>query len=319
MRILITGVAGFIGFSLAKKLLQDKKNKVLGIDNLNDYYSVDLKKKRLAILKEEKNFSFKKLDILDINKINKFVKKDIDAVVHLAAQTGVRYSTSHPEKYIDNNIIGFLSMYKFLKKYKIKKFFFASSSSVYGDNIRFPLKESAALNPKNIYGFSKLTNETNSGFLCNLINTKFIGLRFFTVFGPWGRPDMLIFKTLKTFFKKNIFFLNNNGNHYRDFTYIEDVVNILVELIKKNNLKKFDIFNICSNKPIKIKNIINVIKKRFNSVEIINSKRNNAEVYKTHGDNSKILKIVNFNKFTNFNFALKETVNWYIKNQIYKY
>ena len=195
MKIIITGVAGFIGFNLAKKLLQ-KKNTIYGIDNLDNYYSVSYKKKRLKELKKFKNFYFKKIDIIKINKKH-FKNIKIDTVVHLAAQAGVRYSFNRPAKYIDTNIIGFLNLIKFSNQKKIKKILYASSSSVYGDSINFPLKESENLNPKNIYGISKKINEKTAELYSKIYKMNFIGLRFFTVFGEWGRPDMFMMKYLK--------------------------------------------------------------------------------------------------------------------------
>jgi len=235
MKILITGSAGFIGYHLAEKLLKNKKNKIVGIDNLNNYYDVKIKKKRNNILKKNKNFIFNKLDIVESHKIEKLFKKyKFDFVFHLAAQAGVRYSIDFPRKYIDSNVVGFFNIIENSKKYQVKRLFYASSSSVYGENKNFPLKENEKIYPKNIYGLSKKVNEEISYIFNKFYNLKLTGLRFFTVYGEWGRPDMMIVKFISSFFNKSTFKLYNFGNHTRDFTYVGDVVEILSQLLKKN-------------------------------------------------------------------------------------
>ena len=225
MNILITGCAGFIGYSFAAKILKTNKNiKVIGIDNLNNFYSIKLKKKRLLEVKNFKNFKFYKVDLLNKKSLDNIFKKNkIDIIFNFAAQAGVRYVSSHPEKFIDSNIYGFHNLIEVSKKYKISKFFYASSSSVYGDKNIYPVSEDDKLYPKNIYGLSKKMNEEYADMLLDN-KTKYIGLRFFTVFGEWGRPDMLILKFLDYAKKNKKFLLNNSGNHWRDFTYIDDVV-----------------------------------------------------------------------------------------------
>ena len=195
MRIIITGVAGFIGFSLAYKLLE-QNHKILGIDNLDDYYSVSYKKKRLLQLKKFKNFFLIKKNINKIKKID-FKNQKIDMIFHLAAQAGVRYSFIKPKKYIETNMFGFLNILDLAKKLSVKKILYASSSSVYGDSKKFPLKENVNLKPKNIYAISKQLNEKNAELYSNLDSLNLIGLRFFTVFGEWGRPDMFMMKLFK--------------------------------------------------------------------------------------------------------------------------
>lgn len=322
MNILITGSSGFIGFSLAKQLLKNKKNKVIGIDNLDSYYSLKLKKKRNKILKKNKNFIFKKIDLIDFKKIEKFLSnKKFDVIYHLAAQAGVRYTISNPNKYFSCNIIGHLNMLGILTRLKPKKFFFASSSSIYGDQKSYPLKENSKVFPKNIYGFSKYTNEIFSEFFSKNNKTKFIGLRFFTVFGEWGRPDMLIFKLLNHSLNKKKFILNDNGQHYRDFTYIDDVTKILIKLNKINYSKNFNVFNICSNNPKKVIKIVNYIKTKIGKINIKNKSSKilkKIEVFKTHGDNKKIKKLIKNFKFTKFEIALENSINWYLKHKIHK-
>lgn len=323
MKILITGVAGFIGFSLSRKLLMNKNYEIIGIDNLDSYYSVKLKKLRLKELKKNKNFHFVKIDITNKKKLFNFFKnKKIDLIYHFAAQAGVRFSVSDPDKYFFNNIIAYLNMLEIVEKLKPKKFFFASSSSIYGDQSqkKYPLKENIKLNPKNIYGFSKYMNEIFSKYFSKKLKTKFIGLRFFTVFGEWGRPDMLIFKILNSALNKKLFFLNDNGNHYRDFTYIEDLVNMLLKLKKIKYKKNYQEYNLCSNRPIQVKKVISIIKTRVEKIKIKNISPKilkKIEVIKTHGSNKKILSIIKKYKFSNFDSALKKTVDWYLKNKIH--
>ena len=317
MQIFITGVAGFIGFSLANSFL-NKGHRVYGIDNLDQYYSIKIKKKRLNILKKYKNFVFNKVDILNYAKLfNTINNKKIDVIIHLAAQTGVRYSIINPNKYLDVNISGFMNLIKAIKNKKIKKFIYASSSSVYGDSKKFPLKENDNLNPKNIYGLSKKINEEIANLKQYNFKINFIGLRFFTIFGEWGRPDMFMFKLFKAFFLKKTFYLNNYGNHIRDFTYIGDVKKIVEKLINKK-ISGHHIFNVCSNKP---QNILKIVQKftKYNKTKVEMISINKADVLKTHGNNYKIKKFIKYKKFSNFDLLFTKTFEWYKKNKIYKF
>ena len=312
MNILIIGCAGFIGFSLARNLLKKKNTVVFGIDNLNKYYSLKLKIKRLSILKKEKNFQFYRIDLTNKEKLLKFFKTNkIDIIYNLAAQAGVRYVKTHPEKFIESNIFGFHNLVDVSKNFKISKFFYASSSSIYGDKNKYPVDEKSNLDPKNIYGLSKKINEEYIKINSNK-KTKYVGLRFFTVYGEWGRPDMLIIKFLDYAKKNKTFFLNNGGKHWRDFTYIEDVVNILENLLNKK-INSNTVFNICSNKPIYIKKLINYLSKKINFYKIKNIKKNELEVFKTHGQNAKILKITKYKTFSDFYLSVDKTIDWFKK------
>ena len=314
--ILVTGAAGFIGYSLCKKLLENKNYLITGLDNLNSYYSVKLKKERLKNLKNMKNFQFFKLDLLEKEKLNNlFKKKKFELVYNFAAQAGVRYSYENPESYCNSNIIGFNNILKLVKKFKIKQFFFASSSSIYGDIGPFPKKENSKLNTLNIYSLSKLANEITAKSFSSKMKTQITGLRFFSIYGEWGRPDMLILKYLLAAKKKNSFELLNYGNHYRDFTYIDDAVKICISLQKKKMKKKFDIFNICSSKPILITKVLEEINKYSKKPLIIKKPRDSADVYKTYGDNKKIRNFLkNKIKFTSNKQGVKNTCNWFLKN-----
>jgi len=318
MKILITGVAGFIGFNFAKNLLEKKQYNIIGLDNLNDYYDVNLKKKRINQLIKSKKFRFYKINIKDRLKINKIFKYNkIDFVFHFAAQAGVRYSIDHPRKYIESNIIGFYNLIENIRNYKIKRLFYASSSSVYGENKNFPLNEKENIFPKNIYGLSKKVNEEIGLIFNKYYKVKLIGLRFFTIYGEWGRPDMMMIKFIDSYYKKKIFNLNNYGNHVRDFTYIGDVVTILNQLLKnQNKIKDFEIFNICSNNPVNLKQIISFMKKNNITPKIKKVSLQKADILKTHGDNSKLLKYIKSTKFSNWKESLKKTIVWYQKNMI---
>ena len=315
MNILITGVAGFIGFSVAKHFL-DKNYYVYGVDNLDNYYSILLKKKRLKILKNFKKFKFKKIDLKENSKLKKiFDKNKFEIVLHFAAQAGVRYSKKNPQKYINSNIYSYINLIEILKDKNVKKFIYASSSSVYGDSKKFPCKESQKLRPINIYSQSKLFNEKISSHYSRKYNIKIIGLRFFTIFGEWGRPDMLIMKIFKSIKTNKTLMLNNYGNHYRDFTYIKDVVKI-IDYLAFSKIGNNEIFNICSSKPLNILKLCKIFKSA--GLKIKKIKKHPADVYKTHGDNSKLIKIFKNLKFIDQFKAINDTFNWYNKYKIHK-
>ena len=318
MKILITGVAGFIGFSTANSLLKNNKNTVLGIDNFDNYYSTKYKRLRVNFLKKKKNFYFKKLDITKKNKLyDLFSKKNFDLVIHFAAQAGVRYSLINPKKYIAVNKNGFKFLLDAIIKNKIpKRIIYASSSSVYGNSQNFPTKEIQKLKPQNIYAKTKISNEQLAIKYKKKYNLNICGLRFFTVYGEWGRPDMFLFKLLKAYKNNKSFYLNNYGNHLRDFTYIKDACKILKKLIYSKFKHRHLILNICSNKPLKLTNIIKMIDNlTLNKPKIKKISMHKADIYKTHGDNSLVKKITGVKKFTDTSIGLKNTIEWIIKNK----
>ena len=319
MTILITGVAGFIGNNFCQKLAKNKKLKIVGIDSFNNYYPVKIKKQRIKKIINNKNIKFYQINIKDKKKLsNLFKKYKFKEVYNFAAQAGVRYSEINPVAYIDSNITGFINLIKISKDFNVKKFFYASSSSVYGDSINFPLKETEQLNPKNFYGMTKKLNEDIARNYFENYKFKSIGLRFFTVFGEWGRPDMFMFKYLTAAYHKKKFYLNNYGNHVRDFTYINDVTNILYKLRNKKILKN-EIYNISSNNPIGLKEILNFFQKITPKTQVIKRRFQKSDVFKTHGSNKIILKKTNYKKFENIKKALKNTHDWYLENKkIYK-
>jgi len=320
MKILITGVAGFIGFNIAKDLLINNKNiEVYGVDNFDDYYAVEFKIRRIKILKKYKKFKFKKIDITNRKKILSFTKKKkFRYIVHLAAQAGVRYSQINPIKYINTNIFGFINLIDGTLKNKPKLILYASSSSVYGESKKLPAKENYKLKPINIYATTKKINEVIAKFYSNYHNLNFVGLRYFTVYGKWGRPDMFLFKLFNAFFNNKQFFVNNHGNHKRDFTYIDDVIKFTKKILFKKKILGHIVFNVCSNRPIKITKIIDFFQKKIGKLKIKNVARNRLDVKDTHGSNLSVKKFTKNYKFTNYKKGVLETYNWYKNNKIYK-
>jgi len=238
-------------------------------------------------------------------------------VLHLGALVGVRYSLIRPDKYITVNINSFFNLLNSFKNHKPKKIIYASSSSVYGETKKFPVLETDKLNPKNIYALSKVNNEQMAEIYSKNFNTKFVGLRLFTVFGEMGRPDMFLFKILKSHYKKKTFYLNNKGNNFRDFTYIQDVKKQILKLIKKNDYSNHEIFNICSNRPINLLKVISYLKEKLGEIKIKNVPMNKADVFKTHGSNKKVNKVTRIEKNTNYKSAIDNTINWYKKHKIF--
>ena len=315
MKILITGAAGFIGYNFCNYLLSKNNCKVYGIDNLDNYYDVKIKKDRVKILKKFKNFKFKKLDIRDNHLLEVIFKKNkFDFVFNLAAQAGVRYSIKYPRKYVESNITGFFNIIENSKKYKVRRLFYASSSSVYGENKNFPLDEKETINPKNIYALSKKINEEIGSIFNKYYKINVTGLRFFTVYGEWGRPDMMMMKFIDCYFKKKTFQLYNYGKHFRDFTYINDVTKIMFELLKKSKkLKSNDIINVCSNRPISLKNIIDIMKENNIKPKINKISLQQADIIKTHGNNKKLINLIGKLKFNSVDQSILKTILWYKK------
>lgn len=321
MKILITGVAGFIGFSLAKNLLKSKKKiEIYGLDNFDNYYSKKIKKIRILDLKKSKRFKLLQIDICNRNLLIKKLKdQKFTYVIHLAAQAGVRFSAVEPKKYVRTNIFGFINLLDATIKCKPKKILYASSSSVYGDSKKLPSKEHHQLFPKNIYASSKKMNEIIANFYSKYYKLNLIGLRFFTVYGQWGRPDMFLFKLFNSFLNKKVFYLNNSGNHMRDFTYIDDAVKITKKLLLGRKIKpNHNVFNICSNKPIKITKIINFFNKKYGNIKIKNILRNKLDVKNTHGSNKTVKKFISFNEFTDYKSGIINSYEWYKKYKIHK-
>lgn len=324
-RILITGAAGFIGFHLSKNL-SESGNQVLGLDNLNSYYSQKLKKDRINRLKN-KNFNFLKIDLKDKIKLKNIIKKfKPHFVFHLAAQAGVRFSLLKPQNYIDNNITAFQNILDLSKDYNVKMFIYASSSSVYGNNKHNILSEKSDTGmPISPYGVSKKSNEMMASAYSSLYNLPTLGFRFFTVYGPWGRPDMSLFKFVDNIFKNKKIEIYNNGNHKRDFTYIDDVVSALAKSIfvflSEKKIKKFFkkkipflILNISGNKTISLMNYVNLISKKIGRKPKIKFKKLQlGDVVKTTADISNTKKILGYNPKTSLSKGVTAFINWYKK------
>jgi len=322
MKFLVTGSAGFIGYHIARMILENfKKSSVIGIDNFNNYYSVKLKKERIKILKNFKKFKFIKIDICNLEKVsNLFKKNKFEIVIHMAAQPGVRYSMVNPKLYFSSNIEGFLNIIENCNLSKVKKFFFASSSSVYGYQKSYPLKENYNLNPNNIYSFTKKNNEDVAEDISRISKIRIVALRFFTIYGDYARPDMFIYKYLYSLNKKKTFYINNYGNHKRDFTHVDDVKSIIKKLILSKRLKNNQVFNICSSNPVNILKLALLIKDYLKSkIKIIKIKKHKADVLVTYGSNVKIKKFLKIKKFKNIFKEIKKVIDNYNNKKIYKY
>jgi UDP-glucuronate 4-epimerase len=313
-KILITGCAGFIGSTLAKKL--SLNNFVLGIDNLNKYYDIKLKKKRLSDLNKFKNFQFKKICITNFERLNKYIKKEKpNLIIHLAAQAGVRYSLIAPDEYFNSNVKGFYNILKSSKDIKIERIIYASSSSVYGDSKKFPLKENMTTdNPRSLYAASKKINEILASTWSHLYSIEMIGLRFFSVYGPYGRPDMAYYSFSKNIINKEKIRLFNFGKNSRDYTYIDDVVNSITKLIKLKLKNKHEIINIGNKKPINTIKLLKFLELFYKKkADYIKVKQHKLEVLKTFASTTKLEKLLNKRvKFTNFEDGLKNFCKWFI-------
>ena len=310
-KVLVSGSSGFIGFHLIKKLI--KKNKVLGIDNHNNYYSKKIKNNRLKILLKKRRFIFKKIDLNNSDKLEKTFKKFRPQIVyHLAGQPGVLYSFKNPKSYFVNNIKATKSISEISKKYNVEKFIFGSSSSVYGDQKKFPIKETFKVNPKNPYAKTKLESEKIVIKKFKKSGTKYTIFRFFTVFGPFGRPDMFIHKFLNSIKKNQKIKLYNNGFNLRDFTYIDDVVEILSKNIL--NTPKSKILNICRSKPIITTDLVSIIEKIYKkNIKIQKIGFVKGEMLKTHGSNKLLKRNFQNVKFTDIKYGLKKTIKFFKK------
>ncbi len=330
MKTLVTGAAGFIGMHTCEALLKQKKN-VIGLDNINNYYDIELKKKRLKELKKYKNFKFYKIDLRDFKKLNNLFKKyKFKFVINLAAQAGVRYSILNPQSYVDNNITGFLNILENCKIFKVKHLLYASSSSVYGANKKIPFSEKDGVNhPISFYAVTKRSNELMAHCYSHLYNLPTTGLRFFTVYGPWGRPDMAMYIFAKAIKNRKKININNYGKMFRDFTYIDDIVKGITNLynrtpkktkgkINKNmnadtSAAPFKIYNIGNNKTVKLMDIVKFYEKKLK----LKAKKNfrgmqQGDVEKTYANINSLKKISNFKPNTKIDKGLEKFIDWFL-------
>ena len=321
MNILITGHAGFIGYHISKKLINQKKNLIVGIDNFNSYYDPRLKHKRNLNLKKisNKNFVNYKLDINNVNKLNKIFKKyNFKQVIHLAAQAGVRYSIKNPKKYFDSNLKGFFNILEMCKIYKIKHLVVGSSSSVYGDALKFPLTEEANTDkPLSFYAATKKSNEVMAYSYSNIYKIPISVLRFFTVYGSFGRPDMALYKFSKLISDNKPIEIFNKGNHFRDFTYVDVTVS---KIIKIKNLPPktkipYRILNVANGKPEKLSTFIKIIENNLNKKAILKLLPiQKGDVFKTYASTIKLNKVTGFKKPVSIKNGIKKFITWFKKH-----
>ncbi len=312
--ILITGCAGFIGFHICNKLLS-KNIKVLGIDSLDSYYPKSHKYRRLKILKKSKNFKFVKIDLKKFDQLKKKLKNfKFYNVIHLAAQPGVRISISNPHNTLNQNLISFSNIIEISRLKKIKKFVYASSSSVYGDTKVYPFSESDFKNiPISVYGATKLSNEIIAKSYSKNFNMQCIGLRFFTVYGPYGRPDMAYFSFLENLKKNKKINVFNRGIMKRDFTYIDDVVDGVINLIKVKIKENNIVLNIGKGKPDNLMDLISFIEKNYKKKFKINYLNNipRGDIKKTFSNINRAKKIIKWKPKVNLNEGIKRFIDWY--------
>lgn len=343
MRILITGAAGFIGYHLTLALLKNNENDVIGIDNINNYYDQSLKLTRLnslgimydwkddrALIQSEssKNFRFKKLDIKnrqDLHEIFNYFKPDV--VVNLAAQAGVRYSLSNPEDYISTNIVGFFNVVECSREFSVSHLLYASSSSVYGLNNSYPFRETDPVDhPISTYSMSKRSNELLAHTYSHLYNLPTTGLRFFTVYGPWGRPDMALYSFTDSIINSQEIKLFNNGKMFRDFTYVDDIVNSISMLIDlpprtqhegiltpNTSSAPFRILNIGSGKPIALADFVKELERKLGKkakVKLLPIQP--GDVVCTYADTTALRDLIKFSPLTEFSYGVSKFVDWYL-------
>ena len=331
MSILVTGAAGFIGFHLCKKLLE-KKFQVIGLDNLNSYYDQDLKRSRIKELNDfsSKNgltFNFIKEDIVNNTQIKKIFEDNLKSntkitmVINLAAQAGVRYSIENPSAYIQANIVGFSNIIEEAKNYNVDHFIYASSSSVYGGNKKLPFSEKDQVdNPVSLYAATKKSNELIAHTYSHLFKLSTVGLRFFTVYGPWGSPDMAIFKFINLILQDKSIQVFNYGKMVRDFTYIDDVIEAIYLLIKKLIKNKnsqdqvpYKIFNIGNSKPTNLEDYIKAIELNlYKKAKIVYEDMQPGDVKASYANTQSLENEISFKPNTPINVCIKKFINWYI-------
>lgn len=313
--ILVTGCAGFIGFHLCQRLIKEGYE-IVGIDNLNKYYDVKLKKARLKILKKSAVFKYKKLDINNKKALYQLFKKNqILKVYHLAAQAGVRYSLENPKAYIDANVQGFLNILEVCKDNKIQHLIYASSSSVYGGNTEIPFSIMQNVDhPVSLYAATKKTNELMAYTYSYLHKLPTTGLRFFTVYGPWGRPDMALYLFVDAILKDKPIKVFNDGKMKRDFTYIDDIIESLFRLLDKVSEEEtpYNIFNIGNGQPVDLEKFIEVIEKEIGKKCKKDYKPlQPGDVPITYADCSELVNAIHFSPNTPIEFGVKKFWQWY--------
>jgi len=333
MKILVTGAAGFIGYHLVKSLLE-KGNEVVGIDNINDYYDVNLKYSRLresginnTVISENKdliksiiypNYSFAKIDITDLISLEKlFEQEKFTHVVNLAAQAGVRYSLENPHAYIQSNIVGFVNVLECCRHNKIEHFLYASSSSVYGANSKIPFSENDRVDtPVSLYAATKKSNELMAYTYSHLYDISTTGMRFFTVYGPWGRPDMAPMLFANAITKGESIKIFNNGEMERDFTYIDNVIEGIVQCIAvlPSTMPKADVFNIGNSKPVKLMDFISIMEDCIGKKALKHFlPMQDGDVKITYADTSLIQKVKGYSPTSDLKEGTRKFIKWFNK------
>lgn len=315
-KILVTGAAGFIGFHLSQRL-QNEKIDIVGLDNLNTYYDVQLKNDRLNQL-QQAQMHFVQQDIVDQKALfTLFEKESFSHVIHLAAQAGVRYSIDNPQAYIESNMVGFFNVLEACRHYPVQHLIYASSSSVYGGNKKLPFSvEDPVDHPLSLYAATKKSNELMAHAYAHLYQTPMTGLRFFTVYGPWGRPDMAMFKFTQAIFEEKPIQLYNNGQHYRDFTYVDDIVESIVRLIDCSPTSEkqvpWSIYNIGHGDPVGLLDYIKIIEKHVGKKAIIEFLPAQAgDMENTHADTHSLQERIGFSPIVSLDEGVKRFVKWY--------
>ncbi len=335
-KILVTGAAGFIGFHVANKLLA-RGDDVIGLDNLNDYYDVSLKKARLALLQEARNFKFTQLDLSSRKEISDlFEQEKFEYVIHLAAQAGVRYSLINPHAYIDSNLVGFIHILEGCRHNHVKHLVYASSSSVYGANTHMPFSiHDNVDHPVSLYAATKKANELMAHTYSHLYRLPTTGLRFFTVYGPWGRPDMALFIFTKAILDDKPIDIFNYGKMRRDFTYIDDIVEGVIRVTDHiaqpnptwssdkpdagTSLAPYRLYNIGNHNPVELQYLIEVLEKKLgrkaqkNLVPI-----QPGDVPATYADVEDLMRDVNFIPATSVEDGVSKFVDWYCRYYRYQ-
>lgn len=331
MKILVTGAAGFIGFHTSKRLLEDGYE-VIGLDNINDYYDVNLKNDRLKILKEFDRFTFHKINLEDKAKVDQVFSKNCPhRVIHLAAQAGVRYSIQHPEAYIQSNIIGTFNILEGCRHYKVEHLVYASTSSVYGLNTKYPFSvQDNTSHPVSLYGATKISNELMAHSYSHLYRIPTTGLRFFTVYGPWGRPDMALFLFTKAILASEPIDLYNRGDMIRDFTYIDDIVEGVVRIVQKSpspdskwdsdhpdpasSTSPYRLYNIGSNSPVQLMDYVREIEKNLKMSAKLNlMPMQDGDFRKSHADVNSLISDFDYSPSWNIKDGIKSFIQWYLE------